>query len=260
MVARSRDGSVMSFPVVQTIHKNNICHTTETPALVPASVQEAARQVAEHAVECLEGGCCVSFVCGWMWVAGWLAGWVWDLDARQGSPPRGDWLVALHSCFPPVGTAARASQCVHCRPGVPPALPHCASGHGVTKFMPGPSQNLRLLPHPAGAGVFGVEMFLLPDGSLLLNEVAPRPHNSGHYTIEACATSQYEVRVVGCGVWLASMCDVECGGWHCKAGKEGGGGLGRPVGRMRLCTEGRTAASTCGAGSPPTCTPASATR
>ncbi|KAM0790013.1 hypothetical protein ACM66B_005342 [Microbotryomycetes sp. NB124-2] len=40
-------------------------------------------------------------------------------------------------------------------------------------------------------GVFGVEMFLLPDGSLLLNEIAPRPHNSGHYTIEACNVSQY---------------------------------------------------------------------
>lgn len=35
-------------------------------------------------------------------------------------------------------------------------------------------------------------MFLLADGTLLLNEIAPRPHNSGHYTIEACATSQYE--------------------------------------------------------------------
>ena len=44
----------------------------------------------------------------------------------------------------------------------------------------------------AGAGIFGVELFLLADGTLLLNEVAPRPHNSGHYTIEACATSQYE--------------------------------------------------------------------
>ena len=32
----------------------------------------------------------------------------------------------------------------------------------------------------AGAGVFGVEMFLLEDGELLLNEVAPRSHNSGH--------------------------------------------------------------------------------
>ncbi|KIY69033.1 phosphoribosylaminoimidazole carboxylase [Cylindrobasidium torrendii FP15055 ss-10] len=43
-----------------------------------------------------------------------------------------------------------------------------------------------------GAGVFGVEMFLLANGELLINEIAPRPHNSGHYTIEACETSQYE--------------------------------------------------------------------
>lgn len=42
-----------------------------------------------------------------------------------------------------------------------------------------------------GAGVYGVEMFLAEDGTVLLNEVAPRPHNSGHYTIEACSTSQY---------------------------------------------------------------------
>ncbi|KAJ7631984.1 phosphoribosylaminoimidazole carboxylase [Mycena polygramma] len=43
-----------------------------------------------------------------------------------------------------------------------------------------------------GAGVFGVEMFLMADGGLYINEIAPRPHNSGHYTIEACETSQYE--------------------------------------------------------------------
>ncbi|KAF2115531.1 hypothetical protein BDV96DRAFT_599848 [Lophiotrema nucula] len=42
-----------------------------------------------------------------------------------------------------------------------------------------------------GKGVFGVEMFLLKDGKLLVNEIAPRPHNSGHYTIEACPVSQY---------------------------------------------------------------------
>jgi 5-(carboxyamino)imidazole ribonucleotide synthase len=41
-------------------------------------------------------------------------------------------------------------------------------------------------------GVVGVEMFELPDGRILLNEIAPRPHNTGHYTIEACATSQFE--------------------------------------------------------------------
>ncbi|KAJ2690946.1 phosphoribosylaminoimidazole carboxylase ade2 [Coemansia spiralis] len=42
-------------------------------------------------------------------------------------------------------------------------------------------------------GIFGVEMFLHNDGkTVLVNEIAPRPHNSGHYTIEACNTSQYE--------------------------------------------------------------------
>ena len=35
-------------------------------------------------------------------------------------------------------------------------------------------------------------MFLLPDGGVAVNEVAPRPHNSGHYTMDACATSQFE--------------------------------------------------------------------
>ncbi|GAM85745.1 hypothetical protein ANO11243_037530 [Dothideomycetidae sp. 11243] len=46
-----------------------------------------------------------------------------------------------------------------------------------------------------GKGIFGVEMFLLPDDTLLINEIAPRPHNSGHYTIEACPTSQYEAHI-----------------------------------------------------------------
>ena len=41
-------------------------------------------------------------------------------------------------------------------------------------------------------GVFGVELFLCKDGSVLLNEVAPRPHNTGHYTQDACAISQFE--------------------------------------------------------------------
>jgi len=47
-------------------------------------------------------------------------------------------------------------------------------------------------------GVFGVEMFLTHDGEILVNEIAPRPHNSGHYTIEACVTSQFEqlIRVI----------------------------------------------------------------
>ena len=53
-------------------------------------------------------------------------------------------------------------------------------------------------------GVLAVEMFELPDGRLLVNEIAPRTHNSGHFTWGACATSQFEqhVRAI-CGLRLA---------------------------------------------------------
>ena len=43
-----------------------------------------------------------------------------------------------------------------------------------------------------GVGIFGVELFLTKDNKILVNEIAPRPHNSGHYTIESCLTSQFE--------------------------------------------------------------------
>lgn len=44
-------------------------------------------------------------------------------------------------------------------------------------------------------GVLCVEFFVLEDGSLVANEMAPRPHNSGHYTVDACETSQFEQQV-----------------------------------------------------------------
>jgi 5-(carboxyamino)imidazole ribonucleotide synthase len=46
-----------------------------------------------------------------------------------------------------------------------------------------------------GYGLFAVEMFLTPDDDILVNEIAPRPHNSGHLTIEACRTSQFEQHI-----------------------------------------------------------------
>jgi len=46
-----------------------------------------------------------------------------------------------------------------------------------------------------GVGSFGIELFLMADGRLLFNELAPRVHNSGHYTLEACACSQFENHV-----------------------------------------------------------------
>ena len=44
-------------------------------------------------------------------------------------------------------------------------------------------------------GVLCIEFFVLKDGSLVVNEMAPRPHNSGHYTIDACVTSQFAQQV-----------------------------------------------------------------
>uniref|UniRef100_A0A7N0TCT9 phosphoribosylaminoimidazole carboxylase n=1 Tax=Kalanchoe fedtschenkoi TaxID=63787 RepID=A0A7N0TCT9_KALFE len=97
IVARGRDNSLNCYPVVETIHKENICHIVRAPASVPWRIKELATDVARRAVTSLEG-----------------------------------------------------------------------------------------------AGVFAVELFLTTDGQVLLNEVAPRPHNSGHHTIESCLTSQYE--------------------------------------------------------------------
>ncbi|KAL6838782.1 hypothetical protein ACP4OV_031496 [Aristida adscensionis] len=97
IVARSRDGSTVCYPVVETIHKDNICHVVESPAEVSYDIKKLAMSVAEKAVKSLEG-----------------------------------------------------------------------------------------------AGAFAVELFLTKDDQILLNEVAPRPHNSGHLTIESCYTSQYE--------------------------------------------------------------------
>jgi 5-(carboxyamino)imidazole ribonucleotide synthase len=46
-----------------------------------------------------------------------------------------------------------------------------------------------------GRGVFGIELFETDDGEILVNEIAPRPHNSGHYSIEGVVTSQFEQHV-----------------------------------------------------------------
>ncbi|MCB1740687.1 MAG: 5-(carboxyamino)imidazole ribonucleotide synthase [Gammaproteobacteria bacterium] len=73
-------------------------------------------------------------------------------------------------------------------------------------------------------GVFAIELFLDRHGELSVNEVSPRVHNSGHYTLEACATSQFEqhIRAI-CGLPLgqtgqwrpaAMMNLVGADGWH----------------------------------------------
>jgi 5-(carboxyamino)imidazole ribonucleotide synthase len=97
MVVRDREGTIRTYPVVETVQQNHICHIVRAPALIPDEVADQVDLLARRAVEGLKG-----------------------------------------------------------------------------------------------IGVFGVEMFMLADGRILYNETAPRPHNSGHYSIEACATSQFE--------------------------------------------------------------------
>ncbi|QQS19435.1 5-(carboxyamino)imidazole ribonucleotide synthase [Candidatus Saccharibacteria bacterium] len=100
MVARDMQGNVALYPIVQTIHKRNICTEVLVPAPVSAEIMKQAEAVARQ-------------------VAGLLS----------------------------------------------------------------------------GAGTFGIELFLTRDGEVLVNEIAPRVHNSGHYTTEACRTSQFEQHI-----------------------------------------------------------------
>ena len=53
-------------------------------------------------------------------------------------------------------------------------------------------------------GVFGIELFLTADGKVLINEIAPRTHNSGHFSLDACETSQFEQH-------LRAVCELPLG-------------------------------------------------
>ncbi|NDJ51933.1 MAG: 5-(carboxyamino)imidazole ribonucleotide synthase [Chloroflexi bacterium] len=97
MIVRGRDGQVRSYPVVETIQRNHICHMVRAPAPISSHTARRARDLAIRAVEAVDG-----------------------------------------------------------------------------------------------VGAFGVELFMVTKDLILLNEIAPRVHNSGHYTIEACVTSQFE--------------------------------------------------------------------
>ncbi|MGH6887203.1 MAG: 5-(carboxyamino)imidazole ribonucleotide synthase, partial [Geminicoccales bacterium] len=102
------------------------------------------------------------------------------------------------------------------RPALYPAVENRHAGH-ILRTTIAPAD---IAPHIAGraegiarhtaealdlVGLLAVEMFVTRAGEVLVNELAPRPHNSGHWTIDACATSQFEqfVRAV-CGLPLGS--------------------------------------------------------
>lgn len=83
-------------------------------------------------------------------------------------------------------------------------------------------------------GVLGVELFVQKDGALLVNEIAPRVHNSGHWTIEACITSQFENHIRAVAGWplgpterhsdavMENLIGEEAADWKALAAKGGG--------------------------------------
>jgi 5-(carboxyamino)imidazole ribonucleotide synthase len=78
-------------------------------------------------------------------------------------------------------------------------------------------------------GLLAVEMFVDADGRILVNEIAPRPHNSGHHTIEACGVSQFEQQLrAACGLPLGSPALLRPAAMVNLMGEDAGTGLGRP--------------------------------
>jgi 5-(carboxyamino)imidazole ribonucleotide synthase len=100
MVTRGSDGSMVNYPVVESVQKDHICHIVQAPARINSELANKAIELARKAVTTIDG-----------------------------------------------------------------------------------------------VGTIGIEMFLTEDNQIILNEMAPRVHNSGHYTIEACECSQFENHV-----------------------------------------------------------------
>ena len=115
MVARNARGDVVTYPVVETYQKDQVCHWVISPAEISTTVQLEAKKIAEH-----------------------------------------------------------------------------------------------LLTHLEVIGIFGIEFFLTSEGKLLVNEVAPRTHNSGHYTLDACRISQFEMHLRTVTDYPGKLDDLNC--------------------------------------------------
>lgn len=87
-------------------------------------------------------------------------------------------------------------------------------------------------------GLFCIEFFVDENYNILVNEIAPRPHNSGHYSIEACVTSQFEqlLRVITGMPLGSSALLTPCVMWNV-LGQDGGTGLYKLKGTERLMEE-----------------------
>jgi 5-(carboxyamino)imidazole ribonucleotide synthase len=122
----------------------------------------------------------------------------WDRLTRGGSPLLAEAFVPFARelavmvvrgrdgearAYPVVETVQRQHICHLVRAPAPIAAAEAAEATALA---------LAAVEAVGGVGIFGIELFALEDGQILFNELAPRPHNSGHYTIESCVASQFE--------------------------------------------------------------------
>ena len=81
------------------------------------------------------------------------------------------------------------------RDGIPPS-PRCPQTASMPPLQQQAVASARQVAEAMGyVGVLCIEFFLLQDGRLVVNEMAPRPHNSSHYTLDGCDVSQFEMQV-----------------------------------------------------------------
>ena len=113
------------------------------------------------------------------------------------------------------------------RSTVPAPLSHAQTGEAATIAK-------RIAEALDYVGVLGVELFVAEGGALIVNEIAPRVHNSGHWTIEACVTSQFEQHIRAVAGWplgsparhsdavMENIIGAEAGDWLALAAKQAG--------------------------------------
>jgi len=104
--------------------------------------------------------------------------------------------TAVEMIFNPV---ANLVEFLSCPADLPPGIAETADGLAR-----------RVIEAFGICGLLAVEFFLTKKGEILVNEVAPRPHNSGHHTIESCYTSQYEQHLRGILNWPLGSTRQKC--------------------------------------------------
>ena len=255
MVARGSTGAVEAYPVLETVHCDSICWVTEAPPQgIPAATAEAAQQLALRAVEALQGGFThaglaagrtrthAQLLCSKapVRVRGLPQGLRQNADVS--GPSRSHvWTDSSAARRRAKGVSHRTeleigvsiSHTCQARAGSQHlrflgALVSLLQRHmaGITE----PCLN-RQTPEVAGVGVFGVELFLTAEGELLLNEVAPRPHNSGelscstlcqaHTSFHTQKSAHVPALICLCSLPWATSATLPCGLQACLWGVAG---------------------------------------